>query len=103
MQSKDVSQLPVFEDNSAVGSIYEDNVLKLALQGRDLRKVEVREVMDKPFPIVPANAPIDQVTQLISSGNPAIFVETGNQKFDIVTKFDIVHAVASLTDREARP
>ncbi len=103
MQSKDISQLPVFEDKSAVGSIYEDAVLKLALQGRDLRKVEVREVMDKPFPIVPANAPIDQVTQLISSGNPAIFVDTGNQKFDIVTKFDIVHAVARLTERDARP
>ena len=98
MQEKDVSQLPVFEEGEPAGSIYEDDVLKLALQGRDLRKVEVHEVMGKPFPIVPANTPVDQLTELMAAGNPALFVALGEKKFDIVTKYDIVRAVARVTD-----
>lgn len=103
MQSKDVSQLPVFENESPVGAIYEDHVLKLALQGRDLRKVLVREVMNRPFPIVSRNAPVEQITQLITGGSPAVFVESGNGRYDVVTKYDIVRAVARWAEKEPRP
>ncbi|MDA2914947.1 CBS domain-containing protein, partial [Acidobacteriia bacterium AH_259_A11_L15] len=48
MQGKDISQLAVLENGTPVGALYEDDVLKLALQGRDLRKVLVREVMGRP-------------------------------------------------------
>ncbi len=102
MQDRDVSQLPVFEDGEPVGSIYEDDVLKLALQGRDLRKVLVSEVMGKPFPIVPAITPVDQLTQLIAAGNPAIFVALDEKKFDIVTKYDIVREIARVSDEADR-
>ena len=98
MQDNDVSQLPVFEAGEPAGSIYEDDVLKLALQGRDLRKVLVSEVMGKPFPIVPSNTPVDQLTQLLAEGTPAVFVSLGEKKFDIVTKYDIVRAVARVAD-----
>jgi len=37
--------------------IYEDQILNLALQGKDLRKLVVREVMSKPLPQVPRTAP----------------------------------------------
>ena len=39
MQEQDISQLPVFEENNIVGTIYEDQILNLALQGKDLRKL----------------------------------------------------------------
>jgi len=102
MQSGDVSQVPVFENSTPVGALYEDDVLKLALHGRDLRKVLVREVMGKPFPIVARSASVDQVTELITTGNPAVFVELGDGRYDIVTKYDIVRAVARLAEKEPR-
>jgi cystathionine beta-synthase len=86
-----------------VGAVAEDDVLKLALQGRDLRKVLVREVMGKPFPVVPRTASVDQVTELIAGGTPAVFVELGDGRFGIVTKYDIVRAVAGLAEKESRP
>jgi cystathionine beta-synthase len=98
MQEKDISQVPVFEEGEPAGSIYEDDILKLALQGRDLRKVQVHEVMGKPFPIVPSNTPVDQLTELMAAGNPAVFVAVGENKFDIVTKYDIVRGIARVTD-----
>ena len=98
MQEKDISQVPVFEEGEPVGSIYEDDILKQALQGRDLRKIQIHEVMGKPFPIVPANTPVEQLTEMMAAGNPAVFVALGEKKFDIVTKYDIVRGIARVTD-----
>src|SRR6202167_1218319 len=39
MQEQDISQLPVFEETTVVGTIYEDQILNMALQGKDLRKL----------------------------------------------------------------
>ena len=103
MQTSDISQLPIFENGSPVGAVQEDDVLKLALQGRDLRKVLVREVMGKPFPVVPRTASVEQVTHMITSGSPAVFVELGDGRYGIVTKYDIVRAVAGRADKEPRP
>jgi len=102
MQSRDISQLPVFENGTLVGAILEDDVLQLALHGRDLRKVLIREVMGKPFPVVPRSASVDHITELLSFGSPAVFIELGDGKFDIVTKYDIVRAVARLAEKESR-
>ena len=54
MQEQDISQIPVFEEDLPIGTIYEDQILTLALQGKDLRKLVVREVMSKPLPRIPA-------------------------------------------------
>ncbi|MEE9233993.1 MAG: pyridoxal-phosphate dependent enzyme [Candidatus Acidoferrales bacterium] len=102
MQGKDISQLAVLENGAPVGALYEDDVLKLALQGRDLRKVLVREVMGGPFPIVARTAPVDQITRLITSGNPAVFVELDPGRYTVVTKYDVVRAVARLVEKEKR-
>jgi cystathionine beta-synthase len=102
MQSRDVSQLPVFENGEPVGAIYEDHVLKLALEGRDIRKVLVQEVMAPPFPVAAASTPVDRLSEMISTGSPAVFVELGPGKYDVVTKYDIIRAVAGLAEKEQR-
>src|SRR4029077_13153607 len=65
MQEQDISQIPVFEENLAIGTIYEDQILNLALQGKDLRKLVVREVMRKPLPQVPRTVPVERITQIL--------------------------------------
>jgi cystathionine beta-synthase len=102
MQSRDISQLPVFENGTPVGAIYEDHVLKLALEGRDVRKVLIREVMSKPFPVVAGTTPIEQLSHLITSGTPAVFVDLGGGRLDIVTKYDVIRAVARVAEKGAR-
>jgi len=101
MQTHDVSQLPVLENDVPVGAIYEDSVLKLVLQGRDLRKVLVREIMGRAFPIVAASASFDHLTQLLTSECPAVFVEVGG-RYEILTKYDLIAAVARLAEKEGR-
>ncbi len=99
MQQHDISQLPVFEEKEPTGAVYEDQILELALQGKDLRKLVVREVMTKPLPRIPHDAPVGRVTQILSQEGPAVFVEMENGNFEILTKYDLISTVSGLAEQ----
>ena len=99
MQEQDISQLPVFEENIVVGTIYEDQILNMALQGKDLRKLVIREVMSEPLPQVPCEAPVERVTYLLSHEGPAVFVVMGDGRFEILTKYDLMGTIAELMEQ----
>jgi cystathionine beta-synthase len=99
MQEQDISQLPVFEENALVGTIYEDQILNLALQGRDLRKLVIREVMSGPLPQVAHDSPVDRVTHLLSHETPAVFVVMGEGRYEILTKYDLMGTIAELMEQ----
>jgi cystathionine beta-synthase len=96
MQAHDFSQLPVFEDETPVGALYEDDILDLTLQGKDFKKLVVREVMREAFPVLMPSAVIDQVTSCITRDCPAVFVDLGEHRYEILTKYDLLHAIARL-------
>ena len=99
MRSQDFSQLPVYEGGAPVGAIYEDAVLSLALEGKDLKKLVVREVMGPAFPVLQSSATMDQVTACITRDCPAVFVDLGNSHYEILTKYDLLHAIAHLVEQ----
>jgi len=100
MQEQDISQIPVFEESTLIGAVYEDQILNLALQGKDLRKLVVCEVMAKPLPVVPKNAPVERVTHILSHENPAVFVDMGDSRYEILTKYDLMGTIASLMEQK---
>jgi cystathionine beta-synthase len=100
MQEQDISQIPVFEEQLPIGTVYEDQILTLALQGKDLRKLVVREVMSKSLPVIPKSAKVERVTYILSHENPAVFVEMEEGKFEILTKYDLMSTVASLMEQK---
>jgi len=102
MQAQDFSQLPVFEHGAPVGSLYEDEILGLALEGKDLKKLIVREVMGPAFPVVQRLTTIDQITSCITRDCPAVFVELGNSHYEILTKYDLLQAISRLVERGRR-
>jgi len=99
MRANDFSQLPVFESGAPVGALYEDDLLNLALEGKELKKLVVREVMSAAFPVVPHTAPLDHVTACITRDCPAVFVDMGNGHYEILTKYDLLHAIARLVEQ----
>jgi len=99
MQQQDISQLPVFEEENPIGTVFEDQILNLALQGKDLRKLVIREVMGAPLPQVPANAPVERVTHILSHDSPAVFVEMPGGRREVLTKFDLMDTVAGLVSQ----
>jgi cystathionine beta-synthase len=100
MQEQDISQIPIFEENLPIGTVYEDQILTLALQGKDLRKLVVREVMAKPLPRIAKNAPVERITYILSHENPAVFVEMDDTHFEILTKYDLMSTVAGLMEQK---
>src|ERR1700728_1072480 len=100
MQQQDISQLPVFEDGKSIGSVFEDQILNLALQGKDLRKLVIREVMGAPLPQVPASSPIERVPYILSHDSPAVFVEMPDAKLEVLTKFDLMDTIAGLVGQK---
>ncbi len=100
MQEQDISQIPIFEETTPIGTVYEDQILTLALQGKDLRKLVVREVMSKPLPVVPKTAPVERITHILSHENPAVFVQIDDGRYEILTKYDLMSTVASLMEQK---
>src|SRR5579864_5407643 len=100
MQTQDISQLPVFEGQLPVGAIYEDQILNLALQGKDLRKMVIREVMSDPLTAVPCESPVERITYLLSHEEPAVFVRMGNGHFEIITKYDLMGTIAGMMEQK---
>ena len=99
MQTHDISQLPVFEDDVLIGAIHEDQILNMALQGKDLRKLVIREVMGLPMPVVAHDAPVDRLTHLLSHEGPAVLVDLGNKHHEILTKYDLMNTIAELVEQ----
>jgi cystathionine beta-synthase len=96
MRQYDFSQLPVFENGVPAGALYEDKILSLALEGKDLSKLVVREAMGAAFPVVPASASIEQITSCITRDCPAVFVDLGG-RYEILTKYDLLQSIARIT------
>jgi predicted transcriptional regulator len=57
-------------------------------------------VMGNPLPKVPANAPVERVTQILSRESPAVFVEMPNNKLEVLTKFDLMDTIAGLVSQK---
>ncbi|MCZ6489840.1 MAG: pyridoxal-phosphate dependent enzyme [Acidobacteria bacterium] len=101
MQDREISQLPVFEDHASIGTVREDDILNLALRGVDLDGLVLRECMKDPLPVLDPQATIDRVTYLLTNESPAVLVDMGDNKFDILTKYDLINMVAMLADSAA--
>ena len=101
MQEQDISQIPVFEENIPIGTIYEDQILNLALQGKDLRKLVVREVMSKPLPHSAARPRPSSASRTSSATKiPPSSSKWATAKFEILTKYDLMSTVASLMEQK---
>ena len=94
MRKHDISQMPVVERGELVGAVYEDDILRLMLKGREIKKMIVREVMGPALPVLTPEARIESILRLITPDKPAVLVQTGKAQYDIITKYDILNAVS---------
>lgn len=101
MEELDISQMPVFEDGQPMGSITEDRLVTLVLQGYDLRNTQIHEVMESSFPIVSPSTPIDQINGLLRGDISAVFVQSVEGRFEIITKYDVVRTITDKADAVA--
>lgn len=88
-----VSQAPVMESGSFVGSLIDSKLLSMMIDNPDIKEQAVAEVMGKPFQIVPKDTTLDVLASIINRDNPAVLVPDGGEAMRIITQHDVLKAV----------
>jgi cystathionine beta-synthase len=95
MNLHDVSQLPVMDGESCVGSVSDWSLSQKSLENAKLLESTVSEIMDSPFPVVGSDQPVDSVVKLLSKANPAVLVQEDGAVHGIITRSDMLDFVMS--------
>ena len=90
MSLHDVSQLPVMDGESCVGSVSESALSAKALENDKLLDAPVSEVMEPPFPVIDGTQTVESVVKLLSKSNPALLVRANGTLGGIVTRSDVL-------------
>lgn len=93
MNQYGISQIPVMEDGEFVGSLTDNHLFAQLLENPELKELPVKNIMEKPFPEVPANTSIADVSKLFNEKAPAVIVRYDKDKFHIITKQDVIKAI----------
>jgi cystathionine beta-synthase len=95
MRDHEISQIPVIDGASVMGSVKEDRLIHLLIGDPSAKSKSVKEVMEEPFPVVDTGATIEEISQLMTKDNPAVLMRNGGEgKFEILTKADLIRAIA---------
>ena len=94
MKDNDISQMPVTDNGSIVGSVTETAVLSYLLEN-PLQHTEeqVSAIMSDPFPVVEEDLPFSQLNKFINRKIPAVIAKDKAGAYHIVTQYDMIQAV----------
>lgn len=98
MRELDISQMPVFDGSKLIGTVREDDVMRLMLDGGGVKNKTVREVMAAPLPVVGPQTRVDMIVEMMSGKDSAVLVKHGRD-FRILTKYDVLNAMAKAAGR----
>ena len=90
MRLHDVSQLPVLENGTCVGSVTEYALTQRGLESSRFLDAVVSEVMDEAFPVVESSQHVESVQKLLSKATPAVLVRDADAITGIVTRSDML-------------
>ncbi|MEM5793429.1 MAG: CBS domain-containing protein [Candidatus Aenigmatarchaeota archaeon] len=82
-----ISQIPVIYKGMSIGSITEKTIIDN--MKKNLKKTKVRDIMEKPFPILSAGESVN-VARALLEYTQAILVSDNNKIVGIITKSDLL-------------
>jgi cystathionine beta-synthase len=94
LKKRDFSQLPVIDEGKLVGSVREEDLLDLMIHDPKAKEMLVAEVMEAALPMMEEETSIDEVLARLREGAPAVVVRRANGTMDVLTKFDLIHAIS---------
>lgn len=93
MKRKDISQIPIMDDHSCVGSISENVIVEsISEYGNNLASLTIGKVMDDAFPSMPSESNIEAVAGLLKFYK-AVLVKADGKIIGIITKADLLKAI----------
>src|SRR5580692_830958 len=94
MQKYNVENLPVLQQGELLGAISESGLFTRVMNnGQDIKSKKIAEVLEKSYPVVSFDTPLERLSSLITRENGAVLAKDDSGHFHIVTKYDIIHAL----------
>ena len=95
MRKYDISQIPVVDNTGEfVGSLNDSHLFSQLIEHPELKSERIEQVVQKPFPFVHHETLMDEVSKLITKENSAVLVKSLGGDIHIITKQDIIDALA---------
>jgi len=88
MKQKNISQIPIIENEKCIGSISERIIIEKL--GSISGSTKLKDVMDEPLPIISCNDDVDVVKSLLEY-HQAILVSEKGRVIGIITKSDFLN------------
>jgi cystathionine beta-synthase len=93
MKKYDIENIPVFDGDANVGSISENGLFDKILNNADVKDAAVGTVMQKPYPEVAFDTPVERLSAFINKENGAVLSKDESGFYHIVTKYDIIQSL----------
>ncbi|MGH7731911.1 MAG: cysteine synthase, partial [Candidatus Eiseniibacteriota bacterium] len=94
VEQHDVTQVPVLRGGEVVGTLYDSDILRAALDDPAALEKPVEGWMAEPLPIVGDDESVERLTRLLAARNPAVLVRVDGAVAGILTRFDMLQFIA---------
>ena len=94
MKQYDIEHIPVIKQNELIGSISEGGLFRQVVNNPEIKTEKIEKVMDKLYPVVALETPIEKLSTLINKENGAVLAKDESGNYHIVTKYDVIQALA---------
>ena len=88
MREKDISQIPIIENDRCIGSLSDKTIIRNL--SRITNSSKVKEFMDDPFPVISCNDDVNVVKTLLEYHQAVLISEKG-KIIGILTKSDLLN------------
>jgi cystathionine beta-synthase len=96
MQKYHIENLPVVREGELIGAISESGLFSRMMTGTpDLKGKKIAEVLEKPYPVVGFDTPLERLSSLITRENGAVLGKDDSGNYHIVTKYDVIQALGA--------
>ena len=94
VEQHNVTQVPVMRAGEVVGTLFDNEILKRVLEDSSALDQPVETLMGDPLPVVRSDEPVEKVTRLLATRNPAVLVSDNGKVTGILTRFDMLQFIA---------
>jgi cystathionine beta-synthase len=95
MKKYDIEHIPVISNKGELlGSISEGGLFQKLFSKPEIKTEKIEHVIEKPFPIVTFDTPVEKLGMLINKENGAVLAKDESGLFHIITKYDVLQAMA---------
>lgn len=98
MSKYGISQIPVTEGKEFVGSLNDNYLFTKLIEGNNIKNKTVKEIMQPAFPMVSPQAPIEEISKLITKENNAVLMTDLSGTVHIITKHDLIQGISQISN-----